>query len=102
MKKLYTFCSAGTSSSLLVAKMQKAADARDLNMEILYFGESDLATKAKEADIILLSPQIKYREAKVRKDFADKIVYTIGMQNYGLMKVDDILDDCLKLIQESV
>lgn len=101
MTKLYTFCSAGTSSSLLVAKMQKAADARDLNMEILYFGESDIATKAKEADIILLSPQIKYREAKVRKDFTDKIVYTIGMQNYGLMKVDAILDDCIQLLEQS-
>ena len=39
MKKLYIFCSAGMSSSLLADKMQKFANEKNLGVEVKFFPE---------------------------------------------------------------
>lgn len=70
--KIYLFCSAGMSTSLLVTKMQKAAGDKGLDVHIEAFPESKAATLGKEADIVLLGPQIKFRENQSHKHYQIK------------------------------
>ncbi len=98
MKNLYLFCSAGMSSSVIAKKMQDLANEKNINVKISYFPESKIDEKSTEADLILLSPQIRYREPDIKKNYPNKPYYVIDMIDYGMLKADNILDKCLKLI----
>ncbi|MDR0485041.1 MAG: PTS sugar transporter subunit IIB [Alphaproteobacteria bacterium] len=95
MKKLYLFCSAGMSSSIIAKKMQTVATEKKLDVEVSYFPEAKMNEKAKEADIILLSPQVKYLEKEVREKYSDKTVYLIEMADYGMLNGEAILNKSL-------
>ena len=86
------------SSSIIAKKMQDLANSNNLNIQILYFPESKIDEKAIEADLILLSPQIRYRESEIKKNYPNKTYYVVDMLDYGMLKADNILDKCLTLI----
>ncbi len=100
MKKIYLFCSAGMSSSIIVGKMQKIADEKGILVEVKYFPESQIDEIAKDADVIVLSPQIKYAEAKIRAKYNDKPIYLINMMDYGTLRADTILENCLSMCKD--
>lgn len=62
MKKVYLFCSAGMSTSMLAAKMQEVANSHQLDMEVAAFPHERIGEiiAAKHPDCILLGPQVKY------------------------------------------
>ncbi len=99
--KIYLFCSAGMSTSLLVTKMQKAAGDKGLDVHIEAFPESKAATLGKEADIVLLGPQIKFREKSIAQALPDKIVRVIDMRDYGLVNGEKVLNDALAAMEAS-
>ena len=61
MKKIYLFCSAGMSTSMLANIMQKVADSHKLPLEVKAFPDSkiDEIVEEKHPDVILLGPQVK-------------------------------------------
>ena len=63
MKKVYLFCSAGMSTSMLASKMQKVADDHQLPIEVEAFPDGKIGQIIDERhpDVILLGPQVKYR-----------------------------------------
>ncbi len=95
MKKLYIFCSAGMSSSLLADKMQKYANEKNLDIEVKFFPESKIRDNIKLADIALLSPQVKYLQKGLKDNYAEKNIYLIEMMDYGLVNAESILNKCL-------
>lgn len=99
-KKLYIFCSAAMSSSMIAKRMQETAEAQSMEIEVEAFPESKMNDKAKDADVILLSPQIRYLEKDVRFKFSNKCVYVIEMTDYIPTKASDILTKCLKESQK--
>lgn len=99
-KKLYIFCSAAMSSSMIAKKMQENADTQQVDAVIEAFPESKINDKGNEADIILLSPQIRYLEKDIRAKFAHKIVYVIEMTDYIPTKAGDILTKSLGIPQK--
>ena len=60
MKKIYLFCSAGMSTSMLANNMQKVANEHKLPLEIKAFpdGKIDEVVEEKHPDVILLGPQV--------------------------------------------
>ncbi len=100
MSNLYLFCSAGMSSSILVEKMNKIAEERGLDFNIKYFTEKSIDSEASKADVIMLSPQIRYRQSEVAEKFADKIIYVIDMRDYGLLKAEAVIDECINLLSK--
>ena len=70
-KKIYLFCSAGMSTSLLASKMQKVADQHNLPIEVEAFPylEIDKIVKEKNPDCILLGPQVKYMYNEIQSKF---------------------------------
>ncbi|MBQ1900055.1 MAG: PTS sugar transporter subunit IIB [Erysipelotrichaceae bacterium] len=85
MRNIVLFCAAGMSTSLLVTKMQKAAEAEGLEYQIAAHPLSEASTYGPSADIILLGPQVSYKLKETQAQFADKPVEAINMQDYGMM-----------------
>lgn len=96
-------CSAGMSTSLLVAKMEKAAAARDLEIDIFAVSasEADEHLAKKVIDVIMLGPQVRYMKGQFEKKVADKNidVAVIDMRDYGMVNGEKVLDTALSLIK---
>lgn len=63
MKRVYLFCSAGMSTSLVASRMQAVADDHNLPIEVKAFSDSklDIIVEQYHPDVILLGPQVKYK-----------------------------------------
>jgi len=88
-KVIALVCSAAMSSSLVAAKMQKAANAAGKNYEIYSKAVADvdnLLAAPRKPDIILVSPQIKFRQAEIAKKgaAAGVPVAAIAPQDYAM------------------
>jgi len=99
LKKIMLVCSAGMSTSLLVTKMQKAATARSLEVEIFAVSEAD-SKNYSDVNVVLLGPQVRFLLKKMEANFNPKgiQVQVIDSINYGLMNGDKVLDQALSLI----
>ena len=71
-------CSAGMSTSMLVAKMQEEA----------------------KPDVLMLGPQVAYMKADVQKkcDDAGVPMEVINMTDYGMMNGKNVLDEAEKIM----
>lgn len=67
MKKIILLCAAGMSTSLLVNKMRKVAEDETEQYEIEAYPVAEAVEKAADADVILLGPQVRFQESKVKK-----------------------------------
>lgn len=96
-KTIMLVCSAGMSTSLLVTKMQDAANDKGLDYEIFATAAADADAKIDEKDpnILMLGPQVKYMES----DFKNRVsipVVSINMQDYGMMDGKKVLDTAIE------
>ncbi len=62
MKQIMLVCNAGMSTSMLVTKMQKAAEEKGIEATIwaVPVSEADSEVSQKEIDVLLLGPQVKF------------------------------------------
>lgn len=97
---IYLFCSAGMSTSLLVKKMQKEAEAKGLNFEIEAYPESTVSENGERADVILLGPQIRFKEKAIKAEFPHKPVAAIDMAAYGLINGKAVLETAIKMFND--
>lgn len=94
------FCCAGMSTSLLVNKMQIAANKRGIDVKIWAVSQAEYENGMKECDVCLLGPQVKYLLGAA-KEFADKNnvpVAVIPSIDYGMIDGEKVLDLALSLI----
>lgn len=103
MKNIMLACNAGMSTSMLVTKMQKAAEDKGLEASIwaVPVSEADNEVQEKAIDVILLGPQVKF----LLNDFKDKFepqikVDAINMMDYGVMNGEKVLDAALALMED--
>lgn len=99
MKKIVLICSGGMSTSLLVTKMKIAADNESFDCDIAAFGMAAADEAIPTADVVLLGPQIRYYQKKLKTQFPNKIIEAIDMHDYGLMNGQAVLDQAKKLMQ---
>jgi len=94
-KTIMLVCSAGMSTSLLVSKMQKAAEANGIDADIFATAASDADNqlKAKNPDILMLGPQIRYMLSDFQKKVTNIPVEVINMQDYGMMNGEKVLKE---------
>ncbi len=103
-KTIMLVCSAGMSTSLLVTKMQQAAEDRELDTDIFSVEASgtEEALANKDVDVLLLGPQVRFMKAefeeKVKATGKDIPVEIINMQDYGMVNGEKILQAALDLI----
>ncbi|MGQ4242171.1 PTS sugar transporter subunit IIB [Enterococcus casseliflavus] len=100
MKKIVLLCAAGMSTSMLVNKMREHAKEINQEIEIDAYPISDATEQASDADAILLGPQVRFQEKKIKEMFPDKNVSTIDMRDYGTMNGKKVLETTLKSLGE--
>ncbi|MEC2056119.1 PTS sugar transporter subunit IIB [Peribacillus psychrosaccharolyticus] len=95
-------CAAGMSTSLLVTKMEKAAEIRGIEVDIFAKSaqEIDYTLEQKNVEVLLLGPQVKYMQSQIESKLVGKNipVAPINMQDYGMMNGEKVLDQALQLI----
>lgn len=94
-------CAGGMSSSLLVTKMQKAAQAQGVDAEINAIAINGVETQlAKyQPDVILIGPQVSYAVAKLQAAVSVP-VQVIDMRDYGTMNGENVLATALAAINQ--
>lgn len=95
-KKIMLACAAGMSTSLLVTKMQEAAQAAGKDYEIFAKSTADIdneLSSSDKPDVLLLGPQVSFmkNEVKAKTDAAGIPMDVINMMDYGMMKGDKVL-----------
>ena len=94
-KEIMLVCAAGMSTSLLVTKMQAAADEKGLDAEIFAVPapEVDDILSEKKVDVLLLGPQVRYLLDQFTEKLAQKNipVGVIPMVDYGMMNGSKVL-----------
>lgn len=103
MKKVYLFCSAGMSTSMLASKMQEVAKTNKLPVEVKAFSHSRIEeiVAAEHPDVILLGPQVKHLYAETAEKFsAQTPVAVIDADDYGMMRGDHVLKSALLMLKK--
>lgn len=97
---IYLVCNAGMSTSILVRKMQEAAEKKGLSdVTIEAFSVEILDERVDTADVVLLGPQIRHMLGDVQKVVAGKCpVAVIDMRDYGMIRGDKVLEKALAMI----
>lgn len=100
MVTIKLFCAAGMSTSMLVARMKKAAEAKGVQAEIEAFPEAQISKHLDGLDVALLGPQVGYTLPNAKKicEPAGVPVAVIPTVDYGMMNGEKVLDFALKLI----
>jgi PTS system cellobiose-specific IIB component len=93
------FCNAGLSTSILVKNIAKEAQAQNQDVQVAAYPIDELARQAKDADVVLLGPQVAYRLQDAQKICAEANVpvSVIDMAVYGMCDGKKALDIAMKL-----
>ena len=97
MLKITLACAGGMSSSLLVKRLEQAAQAIDLEISVRAIGQGRIAQYREETDILLIAPQVKYTFKGTQKQFPDLKMMVIESRSYGMMDAEKILQAALAL-----
>ncbi|WP_159722755.1 PTS sugar transporter subunit IIB [Enterococcus sp. CSURQ0835] len=104
MKRIMLVCSAGMSTSLLVTKMEKAAEAQGMEADIFAVSASEADAKLEDSehpiDVMLLGPQVRFMKSQFEDKLAGKNVplAVIDMKDYGMMNGESVLKTAMELI----
>lgn len=99
MTRILLFCSAGMSTSMLVSKMKKAAQAKGIETSIDAFPIAQMDDHLNDVDVVMLGPQVKYMLPKAKEKF-DKVgipVEVISAVDYGMLNGANVLERALKI-----
>lgn len=100
MKKILLVCNAGMSTSMLVARMEKSAEERGIDAQILAVPLTQAENEMKECDIVMLGPQVRHCQKQLENKSGDVPIVVIDMRDYGLMNGENVLNAALKIIDE--
>ncbi len=80
-------------------KMEEAAEAKNLNVEIKAFGVAEFDENMPNYHVVLLGPQIKYMQNNLssKASVYGIKVQPIDMLDYGMLRGDRVLDIALEL-----
>ena len=70
---------------MMVKKMQEAAAEKKIEAEIWAVGDADAVNNVEKMDVMLLGPQVRFLESKMKAIAGGKPVAVIDMQAYGTM-----------------
>lgn len=103
MKKVYLFCSAGMSTSMLASNMQDVANQHNLPIKVAAFPHNKLEEIISEdrPDCILLGPQVKYMYEETVEQFGSQgiPIAVIYQGDYGMMNGEKVLKSAIRLIK---
>jgi len=99
MLKILLVCNAGMSTSLMVKKMQGAAEEKGIECHIEATAQAEVS-KFDGVDVILVGPQIRYQAPDIQKQVSCP-VEAIDMRSYGIMDGKSVLERAIELYEEN-
>lgn len=97
MDKITLACAGGFSTSMMASRMKEAAKAQGIDVDINAVAEEDIELYS-DSDILLLGPQLGYRQQELQKDFSMPVL-VINFQDYGSMNGKNVLNDAISKIE---
>lgn len=91
MKNIKLLCAAGTSTTVLAGKVQEAADRLGLEMKVSAAALTSLAEAAKDADLLLLTPQVEFKLDVVKMSCPDKKIAVLPAEAFASMDTEAII-----------
>ncbi|WP_019157036.1 PTS sugar transporter subunit IIB [Robertmurraya massiliosenegalensis] len=93
-------CAAGMSTSLLVTKMEKAAEVQGLEGKIWAVPANAVNQHIDNADVLLLGPQVRYLLGKMKTLGDEKgiPVDAINPIHYGTCNGEEVLKTAIDLV----
>ncbi|MGG5372075.1 PTS sugar transporter subunit IIB [Enterococcus sp. AZ196] len=88
--RISLFCNAGMSTSLVASKLKESFEKIGKNYDVEAFDFSNLGNEADDTDVIVLGPQIAWAFDEVEKEYPDKKVILLSLQEFGSMNGDVI------------
>ncbi|MFY4775180.1 PTS sugar transporter subunit IIB [Metabacillus sp. RGM 3146] len=95
-------CAAGMSTSLLVTKMENAANEQGLDCKIWAVSADTVNQHVDTADVLLLGPQVRYLLPQMKKLGEEKNipVDTISPVFYGMCNGPEVLKSAIALVKK--
>lgn len=104
-KKIYLFCDAGMSTSIMVNKMMEVVNKHNMPLEIAAYPVARIkeVTEKETPIAILLGPQVRFLLEQTKNDYEPKgiPVMSIDPEIYGMMDGERALKETLKLVKEN-
>ncbi|GGA49180.1 lichenan-specific phosphotransferase enzyme IIB component [Kroppenstedtia guangzhouensis] len=93
-------CASGMSTSLLVSRMEQAAQEKGVKAKIWAVSADEVNNHLKDADVLLVGPQIRYKLPQLKKaaDQQGIPVDVINPADYGRVDGKKVLEFALNLI----
>ena len=98
MKKILLVCNAGISTSILVSKMKKAAQAQGIDVSIQVKSMTGVKDVIQDMDIVLLAPQIGYEQKKLQDLAGDIPVEKVDVRDFGILNGEGVLREAMKVL----
>lgn len=99
--KILLACNAGMSTSMLVQRMNQAAQARNIEATIMAVPISQAMSIYPEWDIVLLGPQVRHQlKAFVAKSGGVTPIGVIDMRDYGTMNGENVLNTAIDMMNK--
>lgn len=76
--KIILLCSTGFSTSLVMKSIQTTIKEEQLPYEIFAHAICEAGSVCKDCDVILLSPQVRFNEAKIKQLFPNKVLLLLS------------------------
>ena len=89
--KILLICAGGYSTSVLTKKVKTYAQTNGLDIEIDAIGAGEAGRVAKNYDVVLVAPQIKYQKDDIAKATGLPTV-SIPPMDYGAGKPERIIE----------
>lgn len=83
---------------MLVTKMKESIAEQSKDYDIAAYSLGELNEKGKEADVILLGPQVRFALNKVKQTFPDIPCDVIDMRSYGMMDGTGVIKNVEKML----
>lgn len=96
--KILLVCNAGMSSSILVSKIKKAAESRNMEIKIEAKSNNGIATEKGNWDACLVGPQIIYAVESIKATLGIP-VEAVEPRTYAMADGDKALDQALNLLR---
>lgn len=92
MKKIGLFCVDEQSTPLMLRSFEKQINQSNVNFEIESIPFFEIFMVGDQFDCLLLGPQAKYNEKKIKKVFFDKEIFVLSNEEYLSKNVEKVLN----------
>ena len=86
--KVLMLCNAGMSTGMMKIKIEEAAKADGVELEIAARSFQVLDDYKDEYDMFLLGPQVRFMKDEIKESVGSKPVIVISAQDFGMMRGD--------------